>query len=441
MKRSLVSSLVLALAVAGCGAETLDSSSTRGNGATEMEGPDSDGNFYVVGFAGAARPGETVTLTNADGLTRTTIADADGSFAAILWSSIDKTVEVTTLDSVSSAATLAPQKINVNYATRTGLESVPGLGPALSMRILEHRELHGLFAEVSDLEAVDGIGPTSVQNLAQYVETKIDINVASKNQLMALPTIGAAKASSIIAYRNAYGPFVKASDLMFVISVDDYQAVKPFVKAGEVVPNPGATLVDVNKDTIEELMTLPGIGEGKAKAIVDYRTNHGKFYAKDDLLYVPGIGPATLANIRDRVTVGILDRKVGTFTADGSWTYKEGIATETQAFPNPVLVKFEHSIDANELLVTFVGGGYCNGASDCAPFTLKGRVLDESATQGVRYRLSGYMPSPEGEYRVFGNLSDEGLITDAGATIAFRAINESTGSEYKLSLNGLRILE
>lgn len=438
MKRALVSSLLLSL-VAACGAPADNAS--RGPGGTAMEGPDSDGNFYVVGFAGAARPGETVSLRNTAGGSIETVAAGDGSFAAILWSSMDKTVEIESLDSVSSAAAAAPQKINVNYASRTGLESIPGIGNVLAQRILAFRGANGLFAEVEDLESIDGIGPVSLENLKPYVETKIDVNVASKNQLMVLPTIGASKASAIIAYRNAHGPYSKIADLLYVISLADYDAIKRFVKAGEIALNPGATLIDVNKEGADQLLTLPGIGEAKAKAIVDYRTNHGVFYSKDDLLFVPGIGPVTLAGIRDRITVGVLDRKVGTFTADGTWEYQLGTDSNGSSFPSPVLVKFEHSVAADELLVTFVGGGYCDASSDCAPFTLKAKVLEETA-QGVRYRLSGYMPAADGSFRVFGNLSDEGLISEAGATIAFRAINEADPSEeYRLSLNGLRILE
>lgn len=437
MKRSLVFSLFVSLALAGCGVPQ-DDATTRGEGGTAMEGPDADGNFYVVGFAGAAAPGELVTVVNASGDRVSVNADADGSFAAIVWSSMDKAVEIETAGALASAATNAPQKINVNFASRTGLEAVPGIGPTLAMRVIERRTQVGLFSEVEDLESVEGIGPASLEKLRPFVETKIDLNVASKNQLLVLPTIGASKAAAIIAYRNVHGSFTKPSDLLYVISLEDYDAVKAFVKTGEISVNPGAALVNVNTDGVDALLTLNGIGEAKAKAIVDYRENHGVFYSKDDLLYVPGIGPSTLGGIRDHVTVGILDRKVGTFVAEGTWEYSaDGDATGS-AFPTPVLVKFEHSIDADELLVTFVGGGFCYGTDDCAPFTLKGKILEDSA-EGARYRLSGLMPSEGGSFQVFGNESDEGLIRDVGATIQFRAIRGL--EEYRLSLNALRVLE
>ncbi len=58
--------------------------------------------------------------------------------------------------------------------------------------------------------------------------------------------------------------------------------------------------VDLNKATQAELEALKGIGEVKAKAIVDYRTKHGPFKSSDDLDKVKGVGKGIIAkNSRD----------------------------------------------------------------------------------------------------------------------------------------------
>jgi competence protein ComEA len=59
----------------------------------------------------------------------------------------------------------------------------------------------------------------------------------------------------------------------------------------------------VNVASAEELETLPGIGEVLAQAIIAYREEHGPFTAVEELEDVSGIGPVTLEEIRDLVTV------------------------------------------------------------------------------------------------------------------------------------------
>ncbi len=69
---------------------------------------------------------------------------------------------------------------------------------------------------------------------------------------------------------------------------------------------PGATsggLVAVNRATAAELETLPGVGPVLASRIVAYRDENGPFSTVEDLLSVPGIGEAKLAALRDLITV------------------------------------------------------------------------------------------------------------------------------------------
>ena len=59
--------------------------------------------------------------------------------------------------------------------------------------------------------------------------------------------------------------------------------------------------LDINSAQVDALMSLPGIGEVRAHAIVRHREQNGDYASVDDLLGVPGIGPATLAAVRDLV--------------------------------------------------------------------------------------------------------------------------------------------
>ena len=61
--------------------------------------------------------------------------------------------------------------------------------------------------------------------------------------------------------------------------------------------------VNLNTAGIEDLKTLKGIGDSKAQAILDDRTENGPFAAIEDLTRVSGIGQKTFENLRDQITV------------------------------------------------------------------------------------------------------------------------------------------
>ena len=61
--------------------------------------------------------------------------------------------------------------------------------------------------------------------------------------------------------------------------------------------------VSINTGTKEDLMTLPGIGESKAKDIIDYREKNGPFENIEDLKNVAGIGENIIAQIKEDITL------------------------------------------------------------------------------------------------------------------------------------------
>ena len=64
----------------------------------------------------------------------------------------------------------------------------------------------------------------------------------------------------------------------------------------------GESLIDLNKATETELMTLTGIGPSKAAAIITYRTETGNFQKIEDLMNVTGIGEKTFEQLKDSIT-------------------------------------------------------------------------------------------------------------------------------------------
>lgn len=63
----------------------------------------------------------------------------------------------------------AGRLVDLNAASAAELESLPGIGPTLAQRIVEHRASRGPFRSVDDLEAVSGISPRMVAELRPLV--------------------------------------------------------------------------------------------------------------------------------------------------------------------------------------------------------------------------------------------------------------------------------
>lgn len=72
--------------------------------------------------------------------------------------------------SKGAAATVAPGgPINLNRATAEELDALPGIGPALSARIIEYREKVGPFQRPEDLKKVSGIGDKLFESLKERI--------------------------------------------------------------------------------------------------------------------------------------------------------------------------------------------------------------------------------------------------------------------------------
>ena len=61
------------------------------------------------------------------------------------------------------------QKVNINTANQTELETLPGIGPSLAQRIMEYRESNGKFQKIEDLQNVKGIGDSKYSNIKDNV--------------------------------------------------------------------------------------------------------------------------------------------------------------------------------------------------------------------------------------------------------------------------------
>lgn len=60
-------------------------------------------------------------------------------------------------------------------------------------------------------------------------------------------------------------------------------------------------IISINTDNIDELMKLDGIGQSKAKSIIEYRKEFGNFEKLEDIMNVSGIGETAYSKIKDNI--------------------------------------------------------------------------------------------------------------------------------------------
>ena len=65
----------------------------------------------------------------------------------------------------------------------------------------------------------------------------------------------------------------------------------------------GSSIININTATVEDLMKLSGIGEAKAKSIIEYRNSIGSFSKVEDIKNVTGIGDSIFDKIKDYITI------------------------------------------------------------------------------------------------------------------------------------------
>lgn len=136
----------------------------------------------------------------------------------------------------------------------------------------------------------------------------LNVNKASARELEKLPGLGPAKAKAIIEYRKKNGSFKTSADLLKVKGIGEatLKKLSRFLSGFSTstsLDDSLKELVDINHAGAQEIASLPSIGPVKAESIVEYRNSYGFFENVEQLEKVKGIGPKTLAKIRNFIVV------------------------------------------------------------------------------------------------------------------------------------------
>ena len=88
-----------------------------------------------------------------------------------------------------------------------------------------------------------------------------------------------------------------------IIEVGDNTEDNNNVSSEDNIELENNTKININTASLEELMTLNGVGEAKAKAIIEYRNTSGGFKTLEEIKNVSGIGDAAYNKIKDNIAI------------------------------------------------------------------------------------------------------------------------------------------
>ena len=72
----------------------------------------------------------------------------------------------------NSSGNNTTDKVNINTASQTELETLPGIGPATSSKIISYRQENGKFESIEDIKEVSGIGDAKYENIKELICVK-----------------------------------------------------------------------------------------------------------------------------------------------------------------------------------------------------------------------------------------------------------------------------
>ncbi len=107
----------------------------------------------------------------------------------------------------------------------------------------------------------------------------------------------------IVIYSNDEIKKAKKANTIYVETPCVCEEIKNDSCYNDTSSNENMNLININTASLEQLMTLNGIGESKAKAIIEYRQTNGNFSKIEDIINVSGISETIYNKIKNSITV------------------------------------------------------------------------------------------------------------------------------------------
>lgn len=75
-----------------------------------------------------------------------------------------------TKENLNTSNNVKTSKVNINSATQTELETLPGIGPSTALKIINYRKEKGKFNKIEDIKNVNGIGESKFNKIKEFIK-------------------------------------------------------------------------------------------------------------------------------------------------------------------------------------------------------------------------------------------------------------------------------
>ncbi|HAS78267.1 MAG TPA: hypothetical protein DCS38_00705 [Ruminococcus sp.] len=220
-----------------------------------------------------------------------TASDESEILTAVSVSEKETVSEITSVSSDEtefSESTDISFPINLNTASRDELMLIDGIGESTADKIIEYRERNGGFASVSQLIEINGIGEAKLEKFRSFLYVEGDTGFVDEPQN-----------NDGNDYQEDYNtPDDNSHDDNNNNDIPDEEQTQPPVE--ETFPeDTEIPMVELNSATAEDFMKLPGIDEEMAYKIVEFREKIQYFSHPYELLYIDGMTEKILSGAID----------------------------------------------------------------------------------------------------------------------------------------------
>jgi len=220
---------------------------------------------------------------------------------AVLFETQSSTIASSDLDLSSDELTKIEVNfpIDLNFATKEELMGIDGIGEKTALKIIEYRNKSGCFNSLEDLLNVDGIGEKTLEKLKSYIYIESSSIVLTTES----ETTKSSEIKKPIATTSRQTTTKPATTEAKTTKTTKTTTSQTTCTSKIIITTTINYPLDINFASCEELMSLSGIGATRANEIISYRNNIGYFYSIEDIKNVSGIGDGIFSNIKDYIYV------------------------------------------------------------------------------------------------------------------------------------------